>query len=199
MRQGISKVGQCVIPAVCALALGACFHPAPPDGSLAPAGAYGGTVVAYPVGYGYGFPYDYGYSGYGSFGGGYLYSPYGYGPAYGYAPYSYPYASVYSPVYLYRTPRRGRIDASQNGQYGLRPWGATHRVAIPRPPIARGPIGAFLQHRQAHSAPMTFQLPPLRPSSATARPRPVASPPRPQPPPEPRPAQPQRQKPSRRS
>jgi hypothetical protein len=59
MQRRISKFGRYAVPGLCALALGACFHPAPQE-AVAPSGNYGGTVVAYPVG---GYGYD-GYDGY---------------------------------------------------------------------------------------------------------------------------------------
>ena len=186
MRQRILKVGQYVVPAICALALGACFHPSPPDGAIAPAGAYGGTVVAYPMdpmAFGYGFPYAYGYDPYGA--GGYGYSPYAYGySAYGLSPYAYPSGVLYQPIYRYRVRSVGRIGARHNGQYGLQPWGGL------RSPTGGNPLGSPARPRQAVPRPMKFALPPLRSSAVPIAPRAVTPP---------RPAQPrpQRQQPSR--
>ncbi len=164
MHRHISKLGMTVGAAACAVALGACFHPAPQE-AVTPAGNYGGTVVAYPA-YGYGYaPYldAYGYSPYGY--SPYGYSPYAYGYGYGFGP---PLAVIRRPIYV-RTPVGNGITPRPGGnQYGLRPWNGGQQVGHLRPPggapvtpTAPGSTGRVAQ--------------PRHPKAAAARPSPVVS------------------------
>ncbi len=152
MQRRISKFGRYAAPALCALALGACFHPAPQE-AVVPAGNYGGTVVAYPVG-GYGYdPYP-GYYGYG-------YAPYGFPYGYGYPGYAYvrPRVIVTPPVY-----RRGQPSGTVRvpGQYGLHPWNGNARQGQLRPPMRGMPMNPPTTGRIAHPRPVA--PPPPRPT-----------------------------------
>ncbi|MDQ2890659.1 MAG: hypothetical protein M3R65_08945 [Gemmatimonadota bacterium] len=203
------KAARYFVPAITAAALGACFQSAPPGESVAPAGNYAGTVVAYPVGDMrlYGSPFDYGYSSYLPYGAGYGYAPYGYG--YGYSPYAlygYPYATLYPPLRVYRVPQGGKLlPGGQNGGFGLTPWGQSgqsgRRVAIPRPGSAHLQSGNLLEPG-LQGPPPRFVMPPLRAPSAAARgfitapppnrPQAHYAPPPPRPPPPPPPPPPER-------
>ena len=183
MQQSISKFRRYAAPAVCALALGACFHPAQQE-AAAPSGRYGGTVVAYPVG-GYGFdPYP-GYYGYG-------YDPYPGYYGYGYAPYGYGYPGytyvrprvvVRPPVYLHGQTGSGSIGSPRQGQYGLHPWNGAPRTGQLRPPVAGTPLTPPPRHgsgRVAQPRPVTPPAPrptviqkPSVPRARTAAPRPA--------------------------
>lgn len=154
MDKTISKSGRYLGITACIVALAACAQNPRPEGAITSAGAYGGTVVAYPVGEpGYGYPFDYGYYGFSPYGAGaYGFSPY----AYGYQ--AYPYGSVYPPaITVYRAPRLGRLAPHQNRRYGLQPWGQEqHRIAVPRPPapaIAQRSFGPPAARVRAAPAP----------------------------------------------
>jgi hypothetical protein len=166
MQYGISRIGGLVAPFVCALALGACFHPASTASDIGPAGRYGGTVVAYPS-YGYGSPYDYGY-GYDP----YLGSPYGYG--YGYRGYLSP-----NVIIIPRGDRgtSGRLGANRHHQYGLRPWGDGHQPSGLRPPATRVPVGP---PRTAQPRPPASPRTSVSPRAHVSPPRPHIAPPPPQ-------------------
>lgn len=171
MQRRISKFTKYAAPAVCTLALGACFHPAQQE-AVVPSGNYGGTVVAYPVG-GYGYdPYP-GYYGYG-------YAPYGYGyPGYAYVR---PRVVVRPPVYLHGQTSNGSIGSPRHGQYGLHPWNGNPRAGHPRPPVSgppvtpspRHPTGRIAQPRPVAPAPKpTVIQKPSVPQPRTAVPRPA--------------------------
>lgn len=156
MWQRISRSKLFLAPAICAVALAACSQNPRPEGAITPAGNYGGTVVAYPVGdmYGYGSPFDYGYYGLSPYAiGGYGYSPY----AYGY--YGYPGAVVYGPPIIrgYRSPLAGRITTNPYGTYGLQPWSQGHRIAVPRP---SQPSTVPLAQRSFAPPPRVYSAPP---------------------------------------
>ena len=152
MQRTISRFGRYGAPAVCLLALGACFHPAPQEAAV-PSGRYGGTVVAYPVG-GYGYDPYIGYYGYG-------YAPYGSPYGYGYPAYVYlrPPVSVTPPVYRRRS---GDGSVRVPGQYGLHPWNGNSREGQLRPPLNGMPVLPPTTGRIAHPRPVA--PPPPRPT-----------------------------------
>jgi hypothetical protein len=181
MQRRISKIGRYAVPGFCALALGACFHPAPQEAPV-PAGSYGGTVVAYPVG-GYGYDpyadyYGYGYAPYG-------YLPYGLPYGYGYPGYAYarPPVIVRVPAYGPGVIGRGSVSNPHEGQYGLRPWGGMPRVGRLRPPASPAPVPPATTGRIAHPRPVMPSAPrptvnqkPSVPPQRVAVPRPAPRP-----------------------
>jgi len=179
VQQRISRFGRYAAPAFCALALGACFHPAPQEAAV-PSGSYGGTVVAYPVG-GYGYDPYAGYYGYGYYG--YGYAPYGVPYGYGYPAYVYlrPPVIVTPPVYRRRSPVGSfRVP----GQYGLHPWSGNSREGQLRPPANGMPMLPPSTGRVAHPRPVapppprpTVNQKPGVPPQRIAVPRPAPRPP----------------------
>jgi len=176
MQQRIPKFARHAVPAIAALALGACFHPAPQD-AVVPSGNYGGTVVAYPVG-GYGYDLYPGYYGYG-------YAPYGAPYGYGYPGYVYlrPRVIVRPPAYRYAVPGSGSVSRPGQGQSGLRPWTGNPRVGHPRPPVSVTPLPSAPTGRIAHPRPVSPPAPrptlnqkPGVPAARVAVPRPAPRP-----------------------
>jgi hypothetical protein len=167
MQRRISKFGRYAVPGFCALALGACFHPAPQE-AVAPSGNYGGTVVAYPVG---GYGYD-GYDGYPGYYDGYspyLYAPYGVPYGYGVPGYVYvrPRVLVRPPAYNQTLPGRGKTlpgsgSATRPGQdqSGLRPWNGNPRQGQLRPPTGMPAMPPSQTGRIAHPRPVAPPAPP---------------------------------------
>lgn len=163
MRRRISNVLRLAGPGLCAISLGACFHPSAQE-AVAPTGNYGGTVVAYPVG---GYGYD-PYPGYYSYG--YGYAPYGYGyPGYGYVA---PRVIVRPRIYRRRSFGSGSGSNRGSGQYGLHPWNQRHRVGRLTPPEGRGPLPSA---RPPVTGRMAHPRPPL-PAPVTPRPAPAVVP-----------------------
>ena len=171
MQHRILKIGRFAVPAAAILALGACFPSGETDVAAVPAGAYGGTVVAYPAPVYYS-PYGYGYDGYGYDGYGVplglAYPGGGYG--YGYAPYLYavpPRVVIHPapPSNRYAVPRSSALGPSRSGQYGLRPTAGAQT------------LGGM---DRAHARPARPAMPYVRPatgSTAQPRPRPSFNPP----------------------
>ena len=197
MQQRILKTGRLVIPAACVLALGACFPSSQTEVAATPAGAYGGTVVAYPApgyyspyGYGYGYDEGYGYPAGAEYLGG------GYG--YAYAPYLYAYPRIVvvhpAPTNRYAVPRGQGLGPASHGQYGLRSTSGTQTFGGLSGPTNRAAGPPVLRLHSGSTAQPRFTMPPLRPSTgqqAQPRPRNFNPPPQRQhmTPPPPRPSQ----------